>query len=271
MRTADRTNPMAYLDTGTLFELIREEWELFEPSLLPQRVWEGRAEELLHIRHRIGHCRRPHRDDISRLEQTLRDLEPGAHIAISAFANSHPVSSATNDPVVEAWVHARHPDAARLIEHCRRQYETNFNLRFSARPWASSDPRALSPGSGTPGVLWEMWLLFRGARGIRAPARFWRSSAVQASVDSLVFVTMDEPWNLRVTFPAVDDPTAVSDAIGCCFDAAMEESSFIATDDIRDPGQWPAEPPDEDARLQVGTPLAIYDSSMAEASIFGAL
>jgi hypothetical protein len=35
----------------------------------------------MRIRHRIGHVRRPHDDDLNRVEQALRDLEHGAFVA----------------------------------------------------------------------------------------------------------------------------------------------------------------------------------------------
>ena len=70
----DAQNILAYTDVFTLFTMTSEHWELFDDTLLSKKVWAGRVEELLAIRNRIGHCRRPHTDDLIRLEQTLRDL-----------------------------------------------------------------------------------------------------------------------------------------------------------------------------------------------------
>ena len=69
MPTPDAQNRLAYTEASELFKGILEEyWDLFECSLLSKNVWVGRVEELLAIRNRIGHCRRPHPDDFARLE-----------------------------------------------------------------------------------------------------------------------------------------------------------------------------------------------------------
>lgn len=68
MSTPDTTDHLAFLDVGKLFEIIDKEWHLFEPSLIGQREWHGRVDELRTIRHRMAHCRRPHDDDLNRIE-----------------------------------------------------------------------------------------------------------------------------------------------------------------------------------------------------------
>lgn len=85
MRTPDAQDQLAYLDAGPLLQLTHDQWSLFRLYLPTQAIWAGRIEELKAIRNRIGHCRRPHDDDLDRLEQTLRDLESGAFLATSSF------------------------------------------------------------------------------------------------------------------------------------------------------------------------------------------
>jgi hypothetical protein len=77
MASADSEERLAYSDAGALFRLIDEQCEVLEPLLPPRRTWAGTTEQLLHLRHRNAHCRRPHGDDLSRIEQALRDLEAG--------------------------------------------------------------------------------------------------------------------------------------------------------------------------------------------------
>lgn len=55
----DNDNPLAYLDHSQLVQISRGEWNLFAPSPFEQTAWEGRQSELLQIRQRIGHIRRP--------------------------------------------------------------------------------------------------------------------------------------------------------------------------------------------------------------------
>src|SRR5467141_404559 len=85
MATPDAQARLAYADVSHLFNIIKDDWPLFEDALLKKEVWAGRTVELSNIRNRIGHCRRPHVDDLSRLEQTLRDLEGGTFRAAAAF------------------------------------------------------------------------------------------------------------------------------------------------------------------------------------------
>lgn len=77
MASPDWDDPLAYLDASRLFALIDDNLELFEPILPGRDTWTGRRPELLSIRNRIGHLRRPHKDDLRKLQQTLRDLEQG--------------------------------------------------------------------------------------------------------------------------------------------------------------------------------------------------
>ncbi|OJA84501.1 hypothetical protein BGV49_21595 [Burkholderia ubonensis] len=85
MQTPDAQDQLAYLDAGPLLQLTHDQWPLFGSYLPAQKIWAGQIEELKAIRNRIGHCRRPHSDDLDRLEQTLRDLEGGAFRATSSF------------------------------------------------------------------------------------------------------------------------------------------------------------------------------------------
>ena len=89
MATPDAQNLLAYADASVLFQLTLDHWTLFEHALLAKNVWAGRIEELKAIRNRIGHCRRPHADDLARLAQTLRDLNGGAFAATAAFNTLH--------------------------------------------------------------------------------------------------------------------------------------------------------------------------------------
>jgi hypothetical protein len=216
MATPDAQARLAYLDLSPLLDLLGEHWSLFADSLIDQEVWSGRIVELRNIRNRIGHCRRPHSDDLARLEQTLRDLDSGAFRAVAAFNRQYQPVRELDDPVVDAWVRGEHEDAARLVEHADRQYEVRFALRFSRRPWA--EPlAAVSQVSGTVGYLWHaVWYVRSGFVDLR---RFWQD--ISHRHDLIVFVCANSPAKVEVSFAAVDDSQTVADAIGNCFDALL--------------------------------------------------
>ena len=70
-------NPLAYFTFGQLWETIKrkELWDYFSIYFPPKDVLEGKLKELLQIRHRTAHFRVPHRDDLHRLQQFLRDID----------------------------------------------------------------------------------------------------------------------------------------------------------------------------------------------------
>lgn len=135
--TPDTTNVMSYIDVGVLFEVTDEHWALFEPSLLPKKRWDGWAEEIQQLRHRSAHCRRPHSDDLSRIELLLRDLERGAWNALTAHNVDYPLERVDqSDPVVAGWINKEHEDA-QLVDHGSRVRGVELRLTWSKRPWAT--------------------------------------------------------------------------------------------------------------------------------------
>lgn len=265
MATPDAQNRLAYADVSTLFKITLERWEQFSDSLLAKNVWAGRIEELKAIRNRIGHCRRPHADDLARLEQTLRDLEAGAFAATSAFNDQSLAREDWKDAVTKGWLRGEHETASRLIEHARRQYDTIFQLRYSRRPWAAVAPdnRTIA---GEPGYIWHAYWYFRGGRPFDL-ARFWHY--IDHVHDLVLLVCADTPSSLSISFAAKEDPQAVADAIGYSFDSALMSLG-------RGPGDngfeaWRARYADIDARVHVSTPWSSIEEAMRnQVSIFGA-
>jgi hypothetical protein len=264
METPDSQNLLAYTDASTLFKITVDRWELFKHALLSKNVWAGRIEELIAIRNRISHCRRPLLDDLVRLEQTLRDLNGGAFQATSAFNNQSRAEEIWTDVLVDGWVRNQHEDAVRLVEHARRQYDTTFELRYSRRPWAIA-PVGGQTISGVSGYIWHAFWYFRGGSGFDL-IRFW--SDIKPYAEHIFLVCADSPSSLSVSFSAMDDPAIVADAIGHCFDSAI---SSIGRDFDRDTLQtWQSRYADLDPRVHLATPWAMVDESMRGVSIFSA-
>ncbi|MBK6870825.1 MAG: hypothetical protein IPJ14_09675 [Kineosporiaceae bacterium] len=156
MRTADSENPQAYLDYSQLCEVIGEHWDIFEPSLVHRATWDGHQQELTRVRHRFAHIRRPHTDDLSRLEQFLRDLERGAFVACASYNNRWMPDPGANVPVSVGWLQECHQDAQRLIKHARDRYDTRFMLHASGRPWATT-PENLEMLPAYYGTRCSLW------------------------------------------------------------------------------------------------------------------
>ena len=264
MATPDAQNRLAYADASNLFSVTLERWEQFEECLLAKSVWAGRIEELRAIRNRIGHCRRPHGDDLVRLEQTLRDLEGGAFTAAASFNDQYKAHSSWTDEVTDGWVRNTHETAMRLVEHAERQYETSFELRFSRRPWARL-PSPLSTIAGVPGCVWHAFWYFRGGRAFRLD-EFWRR--IEGLRDLILLVCADDASSVQVSFAAVDNPKNVADAIGYCFDAAL--MSLGSRVEREDGSRWQARYAELDPQVHVWTPWSLIEKDMRGASIFAA-
>lgn len=271
MPSPDQANPISYLDVGYLFELIEEHWGLFEPSLIGSlTTWKGRVEDISHVRHRLAHCRRPHRDDRGRIEQILRDLEPGARRAVDAYNDPYWPSAESSDPVVSDWLGKEHEVAARLIEHGRDQYGIHFHLTYSVRPWAER-PADQNMITGSPGVLWEWsspsdkWI---------DPVRYWQSSYVQSVASSIVHVLIPDPFSVKVTIPAVESPQRISQVIAATFEALFVDTAPVRSRELRVPDElWDRHQrrgKQADSRVLIQDPFAVIDSTAPEMTIFSA-
>ncbi len=220
MPSSDGGLILSYLDVFDLFDLIDSHWEIFELSLIDQQVWLGRIKELRQIRHRNAHCRRPHADDLARIEQTLRDLESGTFKAVAAFNRRGWPDGDLDDPLVEKWVRRSHGTAQRLIDHAASNYGVDFELNFSHRTWAP-DYQDGEPISGQAGYLWHaLFVLHNDGIDLKY---LWNDTALRrpAIRERLVYLCADSPYALDVSFSAMDDPSAIADAIGNLFDAIV--------------------------------------------------
>jgi hypothetical protein len=199
------------------------------------------------LRNRNAHCRRPHQDDLARVEQILRDLEPGAWRFYVSYLDTRGVPK-SRDPLAQSWVARRHEVAARLLGdsnprfdplyrryyqlrgwpdptvrrrgHAYYKYDTLFSLSYSVRPWATPpDENAIS---GSDGVLWHAhW----SPRGVDLNvADLWRAIEREPQHRDLLVHLLVQPVSVTATFAAVDDPSMIANAIGYLFDTILETS-----------------------------------------------
>lgn len=265
MATPDAHDRLAYLDVAPLFRIIEQHWDIFEYAMIDREVWLGRVPERLKIRHQIGHCRRPHPDDLSRLEQTLRDLDRAAFHAVAAFNRQFSPQSDLADPVVESWVRGDHEDARRLITHSEDQYDVRIDVRYSCRPWGRA--HGDSAISGREGYIWHVsWYLGRGSLDLRG---FWNDSRLDNYRELIIFACSNDPLSVEVSFAAVDDPAVIADAIGGIFEALLYHQNRHLVTWPDDWDIWRLQNRDLDFRLQIGTAWAIRDDT-TPTTMFGA-
>lgn len=275
MGSPDTQARLAYLDAGPLFNsVIADDWHLYAKSLVDDvNIWRGRAKELLRIRHRIGHCRRPHTDDLNRIEQLLRDLELGASRAISAYNEQDTPELDLDDKFVAAWCRHEHEDAQRLVTHVLRQYDIAIRVGYSRRPWAAPlQPK--QPVSGTEGYLWHVGFIFRGGQPLDLRS-YWADHSSSSPESLLVYLTASNPFSIEFSFAAVDDSDQISDEVGRIFDRVVGNLDRSWRDPdietaIKRTEAWKREHQDLDARVQVGTAWSIVDRTTVPITIFNA-
>lgn len=270
MTGVDNDNPLAYLDYSQLIDIISQHWDQFDDTLLERRAWEGRQVELKQIRHRIGHLRAPHPDDLGRLEQMLRDLERGTFIALASYNRRRRPDRDLNDPVTAGWIRGKHDDATRLIDHADQQYETRLDVSLSKRPWADGQDNPYE----APGFFWHAAFFLRG-RGIRDARVLWHDSYVKAVRPLIVHMLTDDPSQVEFTFSAVDDGDAVADAIGNVFEAVLMNSEhrdftggMNASLDAND--RWQARARTVDYRVLAASGWSIVGDDTIPINSFGA-
>ncbi|MBR8186576.1 hypothetical protein KDW54_29725 [Burkholderia ambifaria] len=264
MRTPDAQDQLAYLDAGPLLKLTIDQWSLFGSYFPSEKIWAGRIEELKEIRNRIGHCRRPHDDDLDRLEQTLRDLDGGAFRATSSFNDQSLANAAWSDVLVRDWMHNGHSDA-HLIDHARQQYDTTFRLTVSSRPWAKPLAPQETELGARAGYVWHACWYFRGGRFFDLE-QFWRE--IEIGKDCIMLVCADSASSLQVSFSTLDDQQQVSDVIGRSFESALANLRFTHVDE--DSIAWARRFANVDPRVHAGTPWAAMDPAMRSVSLFSA-
>jgi hypothetical protein len=263
MAGPDSDNPLAYLDYSQLIDVIERFWDQIGYAIFERKSWQGRQVELNRIRHRIGHMRRPHADDLGRIEQVLRDLELGTFTALSTYNDREvPDAAMYSDAVTRGWVKGEHDDAQRLIGHAMDQYETRLMVRTSAREWAEKSPTAIA---GTRGHLWHADFFKRG-RGIDVAA-LWRDVEESDVGRLLVHMEAHSGHHVGFTFSAVDDDVAIADAIGSAFDYVLMNVDHT---DGRQGAAWSRRMRDLDFRIVSGDGWTIVYETTVPISNFGA-
>lgn len=221
MGSPDDQHLLAHVDVTDMFTIIDELWVQCSHGIgIPQGAWKAKIDEIKPIRHRLAHCRRPHSDDVDRVEQLLRDLEPGAQEALRSFTSWHESGSIRPnpaDPVVVDWVDCQHSDANRLVEHGHSK-GISFSLLATQLPWA--EPSATV--TGTPGCFWVMYVNLHGWHLYIDD--YVTNRSVQNLMPVASHIVQTSPTDLAVILPAVTEHKLLSDTIGGLFDAVFTES-----------------------------------------------
>lgn len=226
---------LSYMTFGSLCKTIEAEWRLFETYLPPRTLWLAKLEEIQQIRHRVAHFRVGHRDDLDRVLQFLRDLDPGFWQFCTSYNGGSPVLPYTVDPVINhflpleqypycptgggGWVKlgAVDPSAALTvsIEAIRRSWRTEC---------------AVGAVAGEPGYLYDVHLFARDQRCFAAGDFLASTRSLHDRIVHLMLADY-ECRHLRVTIPAVIGQSDSIDLITKFVDAARHRFRSLGPTD----------------------------------------
>lgn len=260
MRSADSTALITYTDFSFLLKLVDDYWDQMSYALLDRDVWVGRIKELRPLRNRIAHCRRPHADDLMRLELLLSDLEHGAFESYASTSRRQRIRpEAVPDPM-KVWFAPLSEAEGHLRAHADRQYHSNVSARISRRPWANQADEPF----GSPGHLLHLHATV-GIGTIRA-GDLWEQ--MEAFHDDLAFVILDR-YSAELILPMRLSPDQLGEACDALLTAVLQSIDRLPlTQD--EPDDWFIRQPALDWRAKIQTGWNIVDDSTIPITIFDA-
>jgi hypothetical protein len=209
MSTSER-GPLSYFTLGELWEVISSasNWPLFEKYFPPKHLTEGKVTELMQIRHRVAHCRNPHRDDLPRVQQFLRDVDKSFWRFTTSYNDQHPITPPSSDPVASSfidydqypWIEVENNTWTRLG---RKQPYARYwlTIDWTVRPWVNVgklDPAAITP---KPGILYDVNFQGLDQRYFDYQRLLQRTKSIH---DRCIHILLDEiGQSFRVTLPSV--------------------------------------------------------------------
>ena len=212
---------LSFIQLSELKRVILEHWSLFEAYLPPKSIWDAKLEEVLAIRHRVAHFRLLHRDDLPRVKQFLRDIDPGFWRFCTTYNNARPVLPQSDDPVVEhflsldlfAWTEVEDKTWAR-IGHADPDERFAVTVEVLSMPWV----KWTVPIAGQQGFLYDVTIYARGQRHFDY-RRLLRSTTAQHQ--HVAHICLDggaKPF--RFTVPTCLGAAKIIEIIDAFYDAA---------------------------------------------------
>ena len=223
MPTSDQLQT-SFMQLSDLLKTVSFNWELFQPYLPPQQIWDARLLEVSQIRHRIAHFRPGHENDLDRVEQLLKDIDKGFWTFCSSYNSDYFFLPPSKDEILNAFLHL---DPFPWTEVGERHWARvgiadphqplSVKIDILRREWLKSKhPEQIA---GEYGYLYSVTIIPRGDRRIEH-SRFLSSTLPMHS--HICHVCLDyAPCSVRVTLPAVLAKTDLIDIIERFIQAAQ--------------------------------------------------
>ena len=226
-------DPLSYVQLSELLRIISANRRLFDPVLPPQKVWEGRMEEISQVRHRVAHFRQGNERDLDRVAHLLRDLDKGFWKFITSYNDKRQVLPQDGDPV---FAHFLPLDLIPLVEIEPRQWaqigsiphDAWFGVSIAAtvRPWA----KWTEPVAGQEGIFYDANIYLRGSRRRYFEYQNWLENTRRLHQHVAHICLEDHADSIRVTIPAILGAQQVTEILDHMIDMARSSAR---------PGEWP--------------------------------
>jgi hypothetical protein len=143
---------LSYITFGQLWNIIQDNalWEYFSVYFPPKDILEVKLKELSQIRHRVAHFRTPHKDDLRRTEQFLRDIDKSFWKFCTSYNNTWWFYDPKENALAEKF--------ANLPNHA-----VTLQLGQSIRPWVDVES-VDRPFISAPGLLYHAMIVVSNPR-----------------------------------------------------------------------------------------------------------
>lgn len=223
MPTSDQLQT-TFMQLNDLIKTVSSNWQLFQPYLPPQQIWDARLLEVSQIRNRIAHFRSGHENDLGRVEQLLKDIDKGFWTFCSSYNADYSFLPPSKDEVLKAFLHLDPFPWTEVEEHnwarvgiADPQQPLSVKIDILRREWLESKPP--DQIAGEYGYFYSVAIIPRGDRRIEH-SRFLSSTLPLHS--HICHICLDyAPCSVRVTLPAVMAKAALIEVIERLIQAAQ--------------------------------------------------
>lgn len=224
--TAD-DNPLSFTTFTELVKLIQNNWDLFSEYLPPEKIWEVKLAEIVHIRNRVAHFRSSHADDIERLLQLMRDIDYGFWEFCTDYNDLQPILPPERDAVAKKYVD--------LDPFSFKEIAPNEWAKFGSAPqglryivsiyslrrrWAEK----VAVIDGTSGYIYDVNIHLRDNRQFDYSKFLTAASKYKAELIHICLDTFSS--TARITIPAIIGSEKVCEIVDSLIDITENSMTF---------------------------------------------
>lgn len=207
------TQSTSYILFSQLRRTISRRWRLFREYLPPKNIWEARLDEIEQIRNRVAHFRHGHADDLTRVQQLLRDIDRGFWRFCTSYNDASPLLNRRRpDPLARQfapldpfpWTEVE-PNTYARIGMAPPDLEMAVTVEVLRRPWLKG--RRPASVMGRYGYLYDIRMHARDNRTFDYPQFLASTRRLHKLVCHICLDAFER--SIRVTIPCIEGESVV--------------------------------------------------------------